>query len=558
MMKFLIIFVVLFVKTNGSICVTWKDTFFKLDYHNNRTIINVYSHLNQQYMMFGFGNKHLYPDFLLENNNNKINEITNTNYTITLDDSIRMHIDNILHFDVSGQNTSMINFIFITQNYNDSDMIEIDLNKTEFKEIGWCSPTYLKLPGRLLSIHIGLLIPYLSFIIFIIIACVNFRNEQPLKSRGESPFVMTFTYMIPLISEYILAFGFDYDQQYHISCFVSTYLLYIPTQISIIIMFVHYLRYIIIINIQVNKIKHMKKQTNLQSNLLIRTLSKITHPISIVLIPLIWIITYVIIVTVVFTAYNFKCGNLASSINRFITIGFCVIICVCVALLQIWDYIRNYKLLLKCDLKTFFLTNDHYYYRLEFLPTPIVFLLSAFWLFLPVPTTFSIIICDIINIIALWVGCLFILSITILKYYYKLYFYVKKDYIHSESIFQTPELLELLIDFSKNEWSIENVYFKIYCTKYKNSNKEDRMKIAKEIRILFLSFNESTFEVNMKKNLITNVNNIIDTTTLYPDNLFNDLEDENRLLLNDIYYRFYNSFEYQLYNQKMLLIQNNK
>lgn len=160
-----------------------------------------------------------------------------------------------------------------------------------------------------------------------------------------------------------------------------------------------------------------------------------------------------------------------------------------------------------------------------------------------------------INLLALWMGCCFVLFITIYKKISQRFFYKKNNELTNDliEIFLHDELYELFLEFSKNEWSMENVYFKKYCINYSKANIEERKRICQEMRTLFLSFENSTFEINVPKEIVFNAIQKMESND-YSDQLFDELEKENQYLLNDIFGRFRFSFDYQFYLNKMKVI----
>lgn len=435
-------------------------------------------------------------------------------------------------------------------------VVELNFVNDTSREIQLCFPQIFKQPNRLLSYHLGILIPVLFFCCVILFLCVLFRNVQPLKSRGTGPMISTVFYMIPLIAEYILAYQFTYENQSYFSCFIYGYIIYPPTLISTMVIFIHYFRYMIILNMQGSKNKNVKDQIIVLNSLRSKLFQRITHPFTIFLIPTLYLILYYIVISILYGLFKFQCGNLQLLINRGIVAIFAVSISFFVGVLQIWDFLANLNVICKCYLRKHFFINDHFFYRIEFFVTPLYIILIPIWLALPMPGVINDLLTDILVFGEFWVGGFFILWITIIKFIYeKLFFKRLENLSPLNEIFYNERLYDLFLEFSKNEWSMENVYFKKYCLNYKRASKEEeRKKLSNEIKTLFLSYTDSIFELNVTKDLIEQTTKKLKEDK-YTDDLFDDLDKENINNLNDIYYRFINSFEYKFYIEKLNAIE---
>lgn len=409
------------------------------------------------------------------------------------------------------------------------------------------------MPGRIFSYNIGITIPWICFTFLVLILCVYLRDEQPLKSRGLGPILITFTAILPVTTEYILAYALDYETQYYYECYLTSFILYTPFQVGGLIVTIHYFRYIVILNMQAQKKKSMESESILK-DWKIRFINRITHPVIIFLLPIIWMLGYSIVVLIIYTFVDFKCGTIAYRIIQLYALGNGGLFLIIVFLLYTWDCIQNYKLLINCKFKKFFLTNDHYFYRLELSTSPILFLIIIIWLGVPMPTLIKIMFTEAMHFFVLWFCCFFILFMTIYKKISERLFYKNKEEQGDlAQIFENDDLYEQFLEFSKNEWSMENVYFKRYCLDYRKAPLEERKRIVAKMIHLFLNFEESLFEMNVTKQSIMKVLKNVENNN-YSDDLFIELEIENQSLLTNIMGRFRFSYEYQFYLSKMSII----
>lgn len=577
MKNFLIFYLIVASFSQGFMCTVWRNSFLLLTNSTSDNVtVDVFTHERNGWIGLAFGNSTTNKNLFMLHYSKSLyfydrnfDSKSRIDLKGEIDESIGYKIDNIMHLSFKVPYSFLLknNYVFFARNsmekpMNDSliplhefytyKMLDFH-NYTDQFNIGWCSPVYLALPGRLFSFHLGITIPWISFMILVLLLCIYFAKDQPLKSRGSGPVLMAFTSIIPVLAEYILASGLDYETQYYYECFVTSFVIFTPFQVGGIIIIVHYFRYIIILNMQSQKKKSIENGL-FGKDWKFKFLKRITHPFIIFILPVLWLVLYSSIVVVIYAFSDFKCGTNAQAIIRYFALGTGFVILGTILILYVWDCIRNFRLLIKCELKKFFFTNDHYNYRLEFSACFIIVIFMLIWLFIPMPTMIKITFSELIHFGSVWFSCLFVLLMTIYKKFMERFFYqTSEGSSELADIFLHDTLYQQFLEFSKNEWSMENVYFKKYCIDYRKANVEERKKLIPKMVILFLSFEDSTFEINVKKASILAVLKKIESKD-YSEELFADLELENQTLVYNIFDRFRLSYEYQFYLSKMSMI----
>jgi hypothetical protein len=156
-------------------------------------------------------------------------------------------------------------------------------------------------------------------------------------------------------------------------------------------------------------------------------------------------------------------------------------------------------------------------------------------------------------VVCMWVcgGCS--LFITILLYYRDKCHPRKSEEKNAlETILSDKTLCDLFADFSKHEFSLENLYFKQAIIDYKNSPIDERTILVKSIRAKFLTPN-SAFEVNLPSQVIEDIS-VATEKLVFPNDLFFDCEHEVTRNLQDTFHRFQFSADYLAHRSKLQLL----
>lgn len=574
-------YLITFVLGDSFGCISWENSFLSFKNITNSTIqIDVWAAGRRGWFGITFqdDNNFTLPVTLiaiayLPNNSYFLDQHNNltqllTDWKITWDESTFPIIDNQIHFTIQVPYTliSSSRYIGFARNYYDTptigknitihDQFGLKLNPLvdtgdEF-EILWCSETYLGLPGRIGAYHFGIYIPLMIFYLIIFILMVWFRDYEPLKSRGMSPYIALFCISIDLTLEFINITGFTYEELYSFECFTTGYILYLLSILMCVIPIQYFLRYISLVNINIQKNEIIKGNSDEKLPFWVFILKYMNHGAVTGVFYLTFIVFYYTIAIITFSSYNWKCGSGVSQTMRYIEYTLLIIVLITTLLSQIFDTIMNFKLLIYCKFRKFFIDYDHYYYRLEKMTVFFALIFGTLWVFAPVPSLIKILFNELLFFVAIFLFCVFIVFTTIIKYIQEKC--VKRDQDgFLERIWNDDEALALFQEYCQNEFSLENFYFKSQVNKYKLLNTEEaRKKMANEMYAIFLT-NSSNFEINCRQE---NIKKIKEKMILekFPENLFESIENEVNVNLNDTLFRFVNTNKFYSLKKKQSLL----
>lgn len=568
------LFLLLFYITTASYgCLVWRNSYLYYKNDSDYLIFNFFKSPRSGSFGLGFGNTNsvqnmtnLY-NFSLERVDfyqSHFNLLLDNTSATFIDNSVYYNMDNILKITFFMNRTlfESFKFIFFAEMEGDkhinfgwkvSPFFEANNNYEE----GWCDPRYLgKLPGRLFSAWFWSMIPFTVFSIIVIILCIKYRDSQPLKSRGEvGPILSIIAILINGISDYTLVNFYTYDERYYLDCFVNSLLLY-PSLISLIpVSLFYYLRFISLVNINTQRVRLSNEDGKQTLPLFFRLLLKLTRVESFVISSFLVVSSYYLIIIIIFSSTGWKCGNIAPTINRVVFAVYLIGVLAIIFLLILADFIQNFKVIFKCKLKDFFIKSDPFFFRLNFLLSPFIMVVIFIWI-LPVsyPSIIKISLVELAFIIGTLLNTILPLLISMISQLFTVGNNQNKRKSEIENLFENEELYRIFLQFSQNEWSMENVICKKLIKKY-NSTTIGRRKIVMDIYHKFLL--GELFEINIKEDLkLFLIQKIkIFKGDNFPNGFFNELEEDVMVNLSDIYARFRVTQEYHNYQSKIKILE---
>lgn len=561
-------------------CTVIENSFVYFQNLTNFTSVNVFSHNINGWLCLSFGNSNdvmnhtlfivgFLPGKYYFYNSSSFQSRANLSYSVDIYNIFEYVADDILYMriDLPYQFLKEYEYIGISRNFNSISISSSNIQQpNEYfskrsvvyneslppLEMTFCTIDYFKLPGRILDYHLGIFIPTLVFYILLMILCLLFINVQPLKSRGLGPFFIPFFLALNLIVEFI-SNSFTYEVQITFRCIVSSYVLQPLLSACGVIPLITYFRYLLLYYSNLKKEKFINNDTITvqQLPLYLRMINKITNPIILLIFLALHFIIWSILVTISFAIFKFGCGSFGSTLNSYFNAAYAITYAVVVGLLQLFDLLINIKLVMKCELKRFYIDKDPYSFRLEFLLTILLFVIGVIWVFIPT-TILKIITVDLGLLLILWNFSLLVLLITIYKWIKSK---IEKNPQLDEmgKLFQNQELKDLFVEYCKKEWSLENALFYQDSITYRNSTEKKRSDIAERMKRLYLSFEMSPLEINVPAEKIQETLKKLEENQL-GDDLFKDLEGLVAMNMRDTSLRFIKSYEYQLYLVKNKLI----
>lgn len=385
-------------------------------------------------------------------------------------------------------------------------------------------------------------IPVLSIVLFIyilfFIICLIFRNKQPLKSRGISPFLTIVFLIIQLTLEIRNYFYITPPQQSLCLYFIFSY--YPLITICFITIFLYFIRYFSIINL--NTIKNNEINYSIIIIRILKLLSNIWFiSFLLLLIFLSSIIFYTIIFFIVGNGFICKFTTLIV-LKTIMTIELIVIYSAIIFLLLI-DIFLNIKNIIKCKY-----LNDPHYFRLQillFLPYALFDFIIEIITLINTLTYVQIIEFSLYNQIfnTINFGILFIIDVlfplilTIFKIKRK-----KEEKNNLDIIMQDKDLYNLFELYCKEEFSIENLNCYRDLLNFKKS-KEGYYNIYSN----YFNGPSSIYEVNISKKIYSKIYKNIayirrkkrqgEIPNIDP-NIFDEAENEVKVNLCDTLSRF--------------------
>jgi hypothetical protein len=200
--------------------------------------------------------------------------------------------------------------------------------------------------------------------------------------------------------------------------------------------------------------KKVEMSDSVQKNIPLQYIifKKLSSPIILAIWGLLYTVYLYVIQTIILAAYKFQCvGNISDISRYFYGLSFGTILIA--AMLWMIDIVKNWRILIKCQLIQYFITSDPNLFRIDTLTVfPLLFFL-AIWAIVPLPIVFRLLIIEILFVGYVHISGVNSLYIAIFK---KIYYLVKgrnkKENSANElaKIFDDPELLKIFSTFANS------------------------------------------------------------------------------------------------------------
>jgi hypothetical protein len=402
-----------------------------------------------------------------------------------------------------------------------------------------------------------------AFLFYIILNVIYFylKDEQPLKSRNFIPMIIVTSLIWNLLFEYINANSVSYEWNSLYSCWITALTEYpalYSCSTSLVYVFSHYIlvKAISFKQSKLHETSLQKTNSAVNLNVLFKSSWKVTvlkamrsKVVMFILIIGLYLFEATITSLVIF-AGGFKCSNIVRDIMRYIHGGLLLLSVIGVVIAQITDLIINWRLILKCRLKKYYIDDDIFYFRLESLFLFGLIPISVAWIAITNPRLLKISLVEVIFIFSwITVGGLFSLIVTSFKYCFVTKKTVVKDN-EIDKVFSRDELRKHFIEFSKKEYSIENSFWKTDSDHYRTiTNPKKRKDIAELMVQKYLSGSSSYYEINAPGKIIEKVLARIQREE-FDDALFHELDNIVDVNLCDTLSRFINTTHYKNYEKE--------
>lgn len=384
--------------------------------------------------------------------------------------------------------------------------------------------------------------------VFLLILCVLFSRTRPLVTRGISPILTILFLLLQLLLEFR---NVDLIPVFQGSlCFFYSFGIYPLQQICFIMIYLYFLRYFSIINLNQNKnniYKMLQEGGKLDKfdHFKMRFLKLFASP---------WITFIVLIACYFITIFIFFITMLASNsqlICKFDTLTAIktvnnvelIIIYFVTFLTLIGDMISNYKILIRCKWIEYIFFSDPYWFRAQiilFIPFMIYALSVELWAFstslkfldIAINHESQLIFNTITYAILLILDVIFPLVISIITFLHSLK--PRKQIDSIDYIMRTPVISALFLDFCKKEFSLENysAYKDIEMYQLKPTK-----EFADKIWKTYLCGKDAVMEINLPKKVAQAVKEQMDNG-VFESNLFEKVRNDVIVNLADTYSRF--------------------
>jgi hypothetical protein len=256
------------------------------------------------------------------------------------------------------------------------------------------------------------------------------------------------------------------------------------------------------------------------------------------------------ILNILWAIFEFRCNQPMIDILIYLHFGVLFVEFLFLVSVILYDLIKNWKLLIKCQWRTYLILNDPFYWRIEMALATIFVITLIPWL-LPFSKVIRGILTDLSLLIYVCVFVLFPLLITILRKINRC-FIKSRNYSSNNQeiniIFKHDVLIKLLMEYAENEFSSENVQFKIDHLNYLNQkSKNKRGPLVNAMVTNYLNGGSSPFELNVdnankskfQKKLLA-----YQKMEMYEDDLFDSIMAAVNLNLSDTVTRFQFTYKY--------------
>lgn len=548
---------------------------FEIDHEEDETVFEYFTPNSEGWAAIGFGKTNTTQDYLFVYTNmltyrfsnfKSFNEVYNEFKKGELYNRTNNHVEGFdgegalligkdhFHFELILEPEFIKNYTYYffyenTKTFNTSNPFDFSL-QTSFKELN-LDKTFDVLTDRA---EVYNRIAYYVILGLHILACLLpffLCHFKPLKSRGMVPFIVIFSITLGFLSE-VRIFFYDLETVYY-ECPIWGYLIIVTYDISYTIPIVFYIRYFILIHLKqvdskfyfIESVEDGIPKKKLRKSLLI--LKYLTHPLVSLFFVVIYYFLHYVLMTIILGSHSFVCSNnavkymdLAKTIYNLCIIGVSVLVIFV-------DVVLSIKKLAKCQLKSYFISEDPYFYRLEiFQVFPIFFIIIAAEVLKILKYRFeSRILKSISYYYLIYIFLLFPSIITIFKLL-KRCIKTKEIREHNTAlalIFDDKELVEHFFEFTKQEWNQENaLYYQEMI--YKRKSRIWTSDEAKRVYSTYLAGASSILELNVPYDVKEKVRKQMESEN-YSMDVFSDVNQVVIQNLLDPLNRFSNTKEFK-------------
>lgn len=407
-----------------------------------------------------------------------------------------------------------------------------------------------------------------------ILVCTIFvRKKQPFRSRAIIPYIATAAVLSVSIALMLLRISrkASFADLETFVCFFAAYFAVPVSGVMPLLVTFQVFRYLLILHFQRKKNFVWKKAISnnftLQKNDFDREFKFIkffTSTWTLMLVGislyLMWCLLYAILEIVLRTTrYVRHCAlNELPLVGSATLLTFLILNIILEIIMVIWDIVVSYKYSSRFNLRTFFIDDDPYYFRIEFILSvfvSIVYVIAN--VIIPIDGDIAREISSLVNLHLLWTFTLIVFPMMIS--YYR-WWRDRKRISVKEQTSSTSLLLEILENeisrdmlrqFCQNEWSVENMilYENIqYLKKLPDTEKLDYAQIIVENHLI----PRAPLEVNLNHTIVQKITESLKKEGI-DEKVWKELEDEVMINLADTASRLIKTHIFQQYKKSNVL-----
>jgi hypothetical protein len=548
----IIVFLTLFIFSVHTVtipCIIWRNSFIKVESIINQTVyVRVRTLQTKGWFSVGFSSNESLKDsiFIFFNLPNQFfyfknhTEITTSQneffYTKTIQNWADV-LDGVSSFGFTV-NMSTINKKFVY--FANHELLSKDnqtlkhqhftsrpffFDLSEDKDYPLCEDRMNK-TGRLMASNFGLFFIANAVYVFLLFNYVYFRNDQPLKSRFIAPFTGVLCIQLNLLSD---TFGgyFDYESYHKYLCISAGFFSYPMVQAFGIITATIMIRYQVFLQIHLRRKYFLKKhsfkrvkstmkassgsdsEVDTKVSKFNEILGNIRHifiifqsPWTLPIIVGAWVVVFMIGQIIIFAISGFQCKSWTQEYMVYWHVFGEISASLITAFAYIFDIFFSLKHCVRCRWKVYFLEEDPYLFRVDFLVVYTFIPIFLFYAVISSPHLFLQLLSDSLFTMGLIMNGGSALMFTLIS---KFLFLIKtkrigrrRNKINLNIIMKDEILLQKFIEFSESEWAVENVYFMVDALEYrKKKDIRQRKTAALEIKERYLIAKVSPLEINI-------------------------------------------------------------
>jgi hypothetical protein len=385
-------------------------------------------------------------------------------------------------------------------------------------------------------------------LIFYVFCSIALSQVQPLKSRSIVPFVCILAYMMASTVQFILN-RVQIENIVPFGCNLSAYLVGCLQTVGYLFSVMNWFRYFLIINLNNFKRRFWDVHDGkVKMNWVFRLLQRMSSGWGLTITGSSIVAVMYAIQIIMGIPFRWSCQTAYSYAQAALNYLYLFLIGLSLLLILGLDVLLNWRKILRCQLRNYFLTSDPYLFRLEKVTFPLMLCLFVIGALANNPATNTVLTPPYANtfIQTLWfhwitsLDVYFIINVTLIRYLFcsRRQKSIETNVTPLDEIFANEELRNKFYEYCKNEWSVENALIKMDINKMKRmSTGPELVSQGKLIFDKYLNGTNSMMAVNITDSLVVPIKEAMGKSEITWET-FNNVEASINSNLMDTYSRY--------------------